>query len=86
MTIFYKQLNNSSKLIISDLGRGIPDNEKQKVFKRFYSHRTGSETLGLHSGLGLSIVYKILQTYNYSIHCYDNTPSGSCFEITFHKI
>ncbi len=83
VTINYEQSNKSSKLIISDLGKGIPDNEKQKVFERFYSNRANSEDPGLHSGLGLSIVYKILQTYNYSIQCYDNNPSGCCFEITF---
>ena len=85
VTVTYEHLNDSAKLIISDLGKGIPDEEKQKVFERFYSNRKSPKMPGLHSGLGLSIVYKILQVYNYSIRCYDNKPSGCCFEITFLK-
>jgi two-component system sensor histidine kinase ChvG len=87
VTITYEQAcsqaDNSSKLIVSDLGKGIPDSEKGKVFERFYSNRPGAETSGLHSGLGLSIVRKILQNYSYSINFHDNTPSGCCFVITF---
>ena len=83
VTVTYEQSDKSAKLVISDLGKGVPDNEKQKIFGRFYSNRTDSEGSGLHSGLGLSIVYKILQAYNYTIHCYDNKPSGCCFEISF---
>ena len=81
--ITYEQSGNSAKLIIADRGRGIPDNEKQKVFTRFYSNRKGLENSGLHSGLGLSIVSRILRDYDISICCYDNKPSGCCFEIDF---
>jgi signal transduction histidine kinase len=83
VTITFEQSGDSSRLIVSDLGKGIPDDEKEKVFQRFYSHRPGTDSKGLHSGLGLSIVKKILQTYRYSIQCYDNNPRGCCFEITF---
>lgn len=83
VTITYEHSDNSTKIMISDLGKGIPDIEKQKVFMRFYSNRTESESSSLHSGLGLSIVKRILQNYNYSIQCYDNKPSGCCFVITF---
>ena len=81
--IIYEESDNSTKLIVSDQGKGIPANEKQKIFERFYSNRADLEDSGLHSGLGLSIVNKILQAYDYSIRCYDNKPSGCCFEITF---
>jgi signal transduction histidine kinase len=83
VTIAYEQSDDSSRLIVSDLGKGIPDDEKRRVFERFYSNRAGTEAVGLHSGLGLSIVNNILKSYNYSIQCLDNQPSGCRFIITF---
>ncbi|MBN2531668.1 MAG: HAMP domain-containing histidine kinase [Spirochaetales bacterium] len=83
VTVSYEQSGNSAMVTVSDTGKGIPDIEKQKVFRRFYSHRKGAEASGLHSGLGLSIVEKILQCYDFSIQCHDNNPSGCRFVITF---
>lgn len=44
---------------ISDEGAGIPESEREAVFERFYTTRNKSE--GLHSGLGLSIVRRIIE-------------------------
>lgn len=66
---------------IADQGYGIPDNEKKRIFEKFY--RVGSEdtrkTKG--TGLGLYIVYQIIRAHNGSISVEDNEPQGTRFHI-----
>ncbi len=70
---------------ITDEGYGIPDEEKRKIFDKFY--RVGDEntrkTKG--TGLGLFLVKKILEDHNADITLVDNTPHGSIFAINFLK-
>jgi K+-sensing histidine kinase KdpD len=70
-------------LRISDHGIGIPDDEKKKIFSRFY--RSGNEqtrrTKG--TGLGLYIADYIVKRHNSFIIVKDNDPTGSIFEIEF---
>ncbi len=68
-------------LQIADSGGGIPDDEKEKVFIRFY--RIGNEntrkTKG--TGLGLFLTKKIVEQHAGEIKVADNVPKGSIFEI-----
>ncbi|MCJ8209444.1 HAMP domain-containing histidine kinase [Mucilaginibacter sp. RS28] len=70
-------------LMVADHGIGIPDQEKDRIFDRFY--RVGSEdtrnTKG--TGLGLYIVKQVLDKHNASIQVKDNRPAGSVFEVVF---
>lgn len=72
-------------LEITDEGFGIPDEEKRKVFDKFY--RVGNEntrkTKG--TGLGLFLTRKILEDHNADITLTDNTPHGSIFAVNFNK-
>lgn len=69
-------------LSIADEGEGIADDEKNKVFNKFY--RVGNEetrrTKG--TGLGLYLTRKIVKTHKGKITLKDNKPKGSIFEIT----
>lgn len=69
------------ELKVTDLGPGIPDAEKEKIFEKFY--RSGNEatrkTKG--TGLGLYLTQKIIQNHNGDIFVMDNTPHGSIFVI-----
>lgn len=69
-------------LSIADEGEGIADDEKSKIFRKFY--RIGNEnsrkTKG--TGLGLFLTAKIIEQYKGSISIRDNSPKGSIFEIT----
>lgn len=51
---------------IDDEGPGIPDDNLESIFQRFYSERP-TEHFGQHSGLGLSICRQIMETYGGSI-------------------
>ena len=70
-------------LCILDKGPGIPDSEKDKIFKKFY--RLGNEetrkTKG--TGLGLFIVKYIALGHNGQISVHDNKPHGTIFCIQF---
>jgi signal transduction histidine kinase len=77
------KMNNKIKLAVTDEGIGIHNEEKRKVFQKFY--RVGNEqvrkTKG--TGLGLYICKKIVKAHNGSIVLSDNLPQGSTFTITF---
>ncbi|TSD63367.1 GHKL domain-containing protein [Inquilinus sp. KBS0705] len=68
---------------VADHGIGIADNEKSRIFDKFY--RVGSEdtrnTKG--TGLGLYIVKEVLDKHQASIKVKDNRPAGSVFEVVF---
>ena len=75
--------NEKIYLEVADHGIGISDNEKTRIFERFY--RVGSEetrnTKG--TGLGLFIVKQVLDKHQASIKVKDNRPAGSIFEVVF---
>lgn len=60
-------------LIISDTGPGLSDENKKKVFDRFYrADKTGESG----SGLGLAIVQWIANAHNYTVELRDNENGG----------
>lgn len=71
-------------LKIADEGPGIADEEKKKVFERFY--RIGNEqvrkTKG--TGLGLYLCKKIAIDHNADISVTNNHPAGSIFTVHFY--
>jgi K+-sensing histidine kinase KdpD len=71
-------------LSVSDQGAGIPEEDRKKIFTRFY--RSGSEetrrTKG--TGLGLYIVNYLVKKHGASVEVKNNSPAGSVFEIRFH--
>jgi signal transduction histidine kinase len=79
-----KKNANGIQLKLSDEGAGIPDEEKSKIFKRFY--RVGNETVraAKGTGLGLYLCKKIATDHHATISVRNNSPAGSVFIIDFH--
>lgn len=75
------KLNLSDKTFVKfdfiDNGVGIPDNIKSKIFTR--DHQSNVPSKGM--GIGLSLVKKIIETYNGLIKVKDNLPKGSIFSV-----
>lgn len=75
---------NHAVLNIIDEGIGVKDEEKSKIFEKFY--RTGNEstrkTQG--TGLGLYLCRKIAEDHNADITVTNNEPAGTNFAIHFH--
>lgn len=78
-----KRYRSGIELQILDEGPGIVDEEKKKVFSKFY--RIGNEatrkTQG--TGLGLYLCRKIARDHNADILVTNNNPRGSKFVVTF---
>jgi K+-sensing histidine kinase KdpD len=83
--VILAQQGKHIKLEVIDSGKGIPDNEKLKIFEKFY--RIGSEatrnTKG--TGLGLYLCKKIAKNHNANISVTDSKPQGSNFVVTFNS-
>jgi signal transduction histidine kinase len=61
---------------VADLGQGITDGDKEKIFERFYSTKVGG-----NNGLGLSIVHFVARAHSGTATVIDNAPCGSVFVI-----
>lgn len=70
-------------LEILDQGPGIPDNEKQKIFEKFYRIGNESTRTTKGTGLGLYLCRKIARDHNADIYVTDNTPAGCNFTVSF---
>ena len=73
------------KVIVTDTGLGIPEDQQERIFERFYrvdkSH--SKETGG--TGLGLSIVKHGALLHNATIHVDSSLGKGTRMELTFGK-
>lgn len=50
------------EISVDDDGKGVPDEEKERIFERFYSNRPDGEK-SAHTGLGLAAVKAVLDFY-----------------------
>ncbi len=77
--------NSSIVLSISDAGEGIPDEEKENIFMKFY--RIGNENTRKKkgTGLGLFIVKNLVLLHNGAIEVKNNSPKGTIFVLQFPK-
>ncbi len=76
------ELNDTvAELQVSDLGGGIPDEEKKRVFDKFY--RLGNEATkrAKGTGLGLYITRKIIKNHGGNLFVVNNTGTGSIFNV-----
>lgn len=83
ITVQLQQKSNIISFSVADKGIGVNDEEKLRIFEKFY--RVGSEdtrkTKG--TGLGLYIVKQVLDKHQAQIRVKNNRPTGSIFEVTF---
>lgn len=67
---------------ITDSGIGIKDDEKKRIFERFYQGKTRNED-SPGSGIGLHIVKEFVSLCKGTVNVYDNAPKGSVFVLRF---
>lgn len=66
---------------VADLGAGVPEREKSRVFEEFRQAHAGSKRAGAGVGLGLAIAAEIVRAHSGAIWVADNRPSGSVFTV-----
>ena len=70
-------------LTVSDPGIGIPFDEQQKIFERFYRvERSGDRRLFGGIGIGLSIAKRITEGHGGTISVFSEPGQGSTFTVT----
>jgi signal transduction histidine kinase len=75
-----RMINDSIAITISDTGLGIPKEDLQKIFERFYRvQRPGKEIAG--TGLGLPIVAQIIGRHNGTISVESELNRGTVFTV-----
>ena len=83
ITVSLERKGRHIQLSVKDQGQGIPDEEKKKIFVKFY--RTGQETTRQTkgTGLGLYLCRKIAEDHKALLKVTDNSPVGSIFTVIF---
>src|ERR1700693_2144174 len=64
-----------AEIIVQDTGKGIPPENKQKIFQLFFTTRPGG------SGIGLASAFRIVQLHNGSIDFTSEVGRGTTFRI-----
>ncbi len=64
--------DGGARLILSDNGPGIPSDQRDKVFQRFFRLEQSRTTTG--NGLGMSLVQAVMQVHHLGIELQDNRP------------
>lgn len=77
ITVTLKEENNWLVLQVSDTGIGIPINKQGKIFERFY--QIESEHVG--SGIGLSLVQRLVELHHGRIELDSEEGKGSTFSV-----
>lgn len=77
ITVTLKRNRNELLLSVQDTGCGIPLAEQQKVFERFYQ----AGNAGMSSGIGLSLVKKLVDMHHGRIELESEDGQGSRFTV-----
>jgi len=69
------------QIAITDEGNGIPDEDKLKIFEKFYRIGSDATQKSKGTGLGLFLVKRIVDAHKGMVYVKDNQPKGSIFTI-----
>lgn len=72
-------------LLVKDKGKGITEEDKRKVFDKFYRAGNAATRTAKGTGLGLYLTKKIMQQHHAKITVTDNVETGSIFTLRFRK-
>ena len=73
--------DNKIRLQVADTGKGIPVEERDRIFEPFYQSVNGDD--GVETGLGLSLINQLVKEMNGNITVESELNSGTTFTIDF---
>jgi signal transduction histidine kinase len=77
ITVELREIGNHIEITIADSGRGIPDSIRENLFEPFVSQGKENGT-----GLGLTVVQKIIQDHHGDVAFVRTSPEGTTFQVT----
>lgn len=77
LSILTKFEGDTIALRISDTGVGIPEDKLSKIFEPYFTTKASG------TGLGLTVVYKIIKEHKGDIHVSSDVGKGTTFTLTF---
>ncbi len=77
LTVTLKQEGNYLVLRIKDTGKGISEELLSKIFEPYFT------TKATGTGLGLTVVYKVMKEHHGEIHVDSEIGAGTCFTLSF---
>ncbi|HEX8387443.1 MAG TPA: HAMP domain-containing sensor histidine kinase, partial [Sphingomonas sp.] len=68
---------------VEDEGPGVPDDQRETIFRRFQSVRPSEEAFGRHSGLGLAIARTVVEGHQgaIAVESRGERTAGACFVV-----
>jgi signal transduction histidine kinase len=77
---WYRENGRGAVIEIRDNGPGVPAEQRQEIFKPYFTtHQKGT-------GLGLAVVQQIVLAHGWEITCLPNEPRGAIFRISHVKL
>jgi signal transduction histidine kinase len=67
---------------VRDSGPGVPDEDKERIFEKFYQVNPGPRGNGGGVGLGLAICREIIEAHEGRVWVRDNSDRGSVFSFS----
>jgi signal transduction histidine kinase len=80
--IFAQKVGDQVTISIKDDGRGIPAEEFEKIFQKFYQIEESFTGQVEGAGLGLALVKRLVEAHGGSIHIESKIGEGSIFSVT----
>lgn len=80
VTLTVEHQQGQASIRVCDEGPGVPEAYQERIFEPFFRLPGASERDG-GVGLGLALVKSIALRHQGSVHCFNRSPRGSCFEI-----
>ena len=85
VNIFTGTINGHAFYRVEDNGIGIPENEQKRIFERFYRTDASRNSSKGGSGIGLSIVKKIMEDHGGQVWATSKEGTGTTMYLALRK-
>ncbi|KAB2955820.1 MAG: HAMP domain-containing protein, partial [Thermoanaerobaculia bacterium] len=75
VAVAVRRAGTNVEIAVADTGRGVPAEDRDRIFLPFFSRK------GRGTGLGLAIVHRVVSDHDGTIRVEDNMPHGTVFRV-----